>query len=135
MIDLAEGDRRGAFANLAKSLKEKEDYCAAHFKLGELYSEEYKFKDALASFRQAGKGTCVSEPAPFYHQAVTLANLDRKDEAKKKFQEIIAKFPTTQYKTMAISQMNQLNQKMDNEEESLSVNKRQTEVIPNSPKF
>lgn len=135
LIDLAEGDRRGAFENLTKSLKEKEDYCAAHFKLGELYSEEYKFKDALASFRQAGKGTCVSEPAPVYQQAVTLANLDRNEEAKKKFQEVIAKFSTTQYKAMAVSQMKQLNQKTENDEESLSINKRQTEVISNSPKF
>lgn len=135
LIDLSEGDRKGAFDNLAKSLKEKDDYCAAHFKLGEMYSEEYKFKEALASFRQAGKGTCVSEPAPLYQQAVTLNNLERKDEAKKKFQEVISKFPTTQYKAMAVSQINQLNEKTENDDKSLSINKRQTEVISNTPRF
>jgi tetratricopeptide (TPR) repeat protein len=135
LVDLAEGDRRGAFLNLEKSIKEKEDYCPAHFKLGQLYSEEYKFKEALASYRNAGQGTCVSEPAPVYEQAVTLINLERKEEAKKKFQELINKFPKSQYKTMAISQIHQLNSRVENQEETFSINKKQTEVIPSSPKF
>lgn len=135
LVDLAEGDRKEAFNDLEKSIKEKDDYCPAHFKLGQLYSEEYKFKEALASFRQAGKGTCVSEPAPMYEQAVSLMNLERKDEAKKKFQELITKFPKSQYRTMAISQIAQINNNSNNQEENFSVNKRQTEVIPSSPKF
>jgi Tfp pilus assembly protein PilF len=135
LLDLADGDRKSAFENLDRSLKEKDDYCVANFKLGELYSEEYKFKNALVSFQKASKGLCVSEPAPHYFQAVTLANLDRKSEAKKKFQEIMTKFPTTQYHKMASAQINKLNQTSNDGEENLSINKQQTEVISDSPKF
>jgi Tfp pilus assembly protein PilF len=135
LLDLAEGDRKSAFENLDRSLKEKDDYCIANFKLGELYSEEYKFKDALVSFQKASKGLCVSEPAPHYFQAVTLINLDRKTQAKKKFQEIITKFPATQYHKMASGQLNKLNQTSANDEEGLTIDKQQTEVISDSPKF
>lgn len=50
LLALKEGDRKEAFDFLNKSIKKKEDYCQAHFKLGELYTEEYKFKQALACF-------------------------------------------------------------------------------------
>jgi Tfp pilus assembly protein PilF len=135
LLDLAEGDRKSAFENLDKSIKEKEDYCSAHFKLGELYSEEYKFKEALASFRQSGQGLCVKEAAPIYHQAITLVSLERKSEAKKKFQDLLVKFPTSPYKAKAINQIKQLEQNKENDEENVTINKRQTEEISDSPKF
>ena len=77
ILSLKIGDRAEAFDYLFKSVKEKADYCQAHFKLGELYFEEYKFKQALTSFQESSKGTCVSEAAPHYHQALTLMNLNR----------------------------------------------------------
>jgi Tfp pilus assembly protein PilF len=135
LLDIIEGDRKSAFENLAKSIEEKEDFCLSHFKLGELYSEEYKFNDALASFRKAGKGTCVSEPAPLYSQAVALMNLGKKTEAKNKFAEVISKFPRSEYNKMATNQLKQIEQNPQNNDDNISTNTRQTEVIPESPKF
>ncbi|MGZ3807639.1 MAG: tetratricopeptide repeat protein, partial [Bacteriovorax sp.] len=82
ILSLKEGDRKSAFLYLNKSVKEREDYCQAHFKLCELYTEEYKFKEALSSFKESSKGTCVAEPAPLYQQALVLMNLNRFEEAK-----------------------------------------------------
>ena len=131
-VDLAEGDRNGAFENLKKSLIEKEDYCNAHYAMGELYAEEYKFKEALASFKEASKGLCLNEAAPIYQQGVTLLNLDKKTEAKRKFEQVIEKFPKSKFKAMAINQIKQ----MENGpvEENVS-NRRKTEVITDSPRF
>ena len=123
MLNLAEGDRKSAFLYLAKSIKEKEDYCLAHFKLGELYSEEFKYSQALDSFKESGKGTCVSEPAPHYQQAMTLLNLNRTNEAKRKFSEIAEKFSGTRFGTLATLQIKKI---QDNHS---SVNSLQTEVI------
>ena len=127
LLSLAEGDRRETFEYLAKSIKEKEDYCPAHYKLGELYAEEYRFKEALESFRESGKGTCVSDPAPIYQQALTLLNLNRPTEAKRKFQEVQDKFSTTRYGTLSSVQIKKIN----NSEEP-TTRASQTEAIKNS---
>jgi Tfp pilus assembly protein PilF len=127
ILSLAEGDRRQAFVQLEKSIKEKDDYCTAHYKLGELYSEEYRFKQALDSFREAGKGTCVNEPSPLYQQALALLNLNRTGEAKKKFQEVMEKFSSSRFSTLASVQLKKINNN-----EQPTVEARETEVIRES---
>lgn len=125
LLSLKEGDRREAFEYLAKSIKEKLDYCPAHFKLGEMYSEEFRYKQALDAFKESGKGTCVSDPAPQYQQALTLVNLNRTTEAKRKFQEIMEKFSSGRYGTMAGIQLKKLN----NNDDTPTTRATQTEVI------
>lgn len=125
LLSLKEGDRAEAFFNLEKSIKEKEDYCTAHFKLGELYSEEYKFQKALQSFKSSGQGTCVNQPAPLYQQAVTLMNLNRAEDAAAKFKEVLEKFPGTRFSTLANIQLKKIN--MNENQQTLT--KGQTEVI------
>lgn len=125
ILSLKEGDRREAFEYLTKSLKEKEDYCPAHFKLGELYSEEYRYKDALASFKESGNGTCVNEPAPIYQQGITLLNMNKPSEAKKKFVEVQERFSATRFASMAGIQIKKIN----NINEQQSTRASQTEVI------
>ena len=129
LLSLKEGDRRGAFEFLEKSLKEREDYCAAHFKMGELYSEEFQFQKALKSFREAGKGTCVSEPAPLYQQAITLLNLNKNTEAQLKLKEVMEKFPGTRFSTLANMQLKKMNDQDQAVDQQLS---KQTEVIKES---
>lgn len=127
LLALKEGDRQSAFSHLESSLKEKNDYCPAHFKLGEMYSEEYKFQQALKAFKEAGKGTCVSLPAPIYHQGITLLNLNRNDEAQTKFKEVIEKHPGTKFSSMAVNQLKQI---QNNNGEELKMSRgTQTEVI------
>lgn len=125
LLSLREGDRREAFEYLAKSIKEKLDYCPAHFKLGEMYAEEFRYKQALDAFKESGKGTCVSDPAPQYQQALALVNLNRPIEAKRKFQEVMEKYSSTRYATLAGIQIKKIN----NNEETPTTRATQTEVI------
>ena len=125
ILSLKEGDRREAFEYLAKSIKEKLDYCPAHYKLGEMYSEEFRYKQALDAFKEAGKGTCISDPAPQYQQAMMLVNLNRTTEAKRKFQEVMEKFSSTRFGTMAGIQIKKLN----NNDDTPTTRATQTEVI------
>lgn len=127
LVALVEGDRSSAFQYLFKSIGEKNDYCSAHFKLGELYFEEYRFQKALESFKESGKGTCVNEPAPHYQQAMTLLSLNKPIEAKLKFKEIIEKFHGTPFFSLASIQIKKLNESdtRDNIENPIM----QTEVL------
>lgn len=128
VLSLKEGDRRSAYEYLAKSIKEREDYCLSHFKLGELQAEEYRFKEALKSFQEAGKGTCVTEPAPLYQQAMALLNLNRNFEAKRKFQEVVDKFSSTKFGAMASVQLKKIN----NTDSQPTTRATQTEIIRSS---
>lgn len=129
LLSLKEGDRGQAFINLEKSIKEKDDYCPAHFKLGELYSEEYKFQQALKEFKDSGKGTCVNQPAPIYYQGLTLLNLNKNAEATLKFKEVMEKFPGTKYSTLANTQLKKEKQNQEQQQVSRGY---QTEAIPES---
>ncbi|MBC7430098.1 MAG: tetratricopeptide repeat protein [Bacteriovorax sp.] len=127
LLSLNEGDRRMAFDYLAKSIQENNDYCPAHYKLGEMYAEEYRFQQALDAFKESGKGTCVSDPAPLYQIAITLVNLNRPTEAKMMFQEIMEKFPSTRYGTLAAVQIKKISN--SNEEQSI---RTRTELMKQS---
>jgi Tfp pilus assembly protein PilF len=129
VLALKVGDRAESFDYLNKSIKEKEDYCQAHFKLGELYLEEYKFKQALLSFQESSKGTCVNEPAPHYQQALALMNLNRFEESRSKLKELIEKFPKSQFKTLAGIQLKKITSEL--REQTASGN-FQTEIIKES---
>lgn len=125
LLSLKEGDRREAFDYLAKSVKEKLDYCPAHYKLGEMYAEEFRYKQAYDAFKESGKGTCVSDPAPQYQQAMALLNLNRTTEAKRKFQEVMEKFSSTRFGTLASIQIKKIN----NNDDTPTTRANQTEVI------
>jgi Flp pilus assembly protein TadD len=129
VLALEEGDRASAFEYLFKSVREKDEYCQAHFKLGELYNEEYKFKQALLSFKESGKGICVNEPAPHFQQALALMNLGRFEEARIKFKDIMEKFPKTRFNQLAAVQLKKISSELS--EQAVSKN-YQTEIIKES---
>jgi type IV pilus assembly protein PilF len=120
VLALKEGDRKEALEYLGKAVAERDDYCSAHFMLGEMYSEELRYKEALKSFKNASKGTCISEPEPQYQQAMTLLNLNRDAEAKAKFTEIQDKFASTRFSAMAAIQIKKMNNSSNNKEQPLT---------------
>ena len=65
ILALKVGDRAEAFEYLFKSVKEKEEYCQAHFKLGELYFEELKFKLRLPAFERLEAFLFLQQLHPF----------------------------------------------------------------------
>ena len=129
ILALKIGDRKEAFDYLYKSIKERDDYCQGHFKLGELYTEELKFNEALKEFKESSKGTCVKEPAPHYQQALSLMNLNRFEDARVKLKDIIQKFPKTRFYTLAIVQMKKISEEV---KENTATKNFQTEVIKES---
>lgn len=105
---LNKGDRKSAVTYFQKSVAENPDYCSSHYKLGMLMKEEYRFDAALKSFKAATMGTCVIEPEPHLEQALVLINLNRYEEAKAKLNEVMEKFASTRYESLAKVQLNKL---------------------------
>ncbi len=129
LLALRIGDRAEAYEYLDKSIKEKEDYCQAHFKLGELYMEEYKFTQALTSFQESSKGTCVSEPAPHYQQALALINLNRFEEARIKLKMLMEKHGKTRFYSLSQIQLKKIT---DEIREQATLKTFQTETVKES---
>lgn len=134
VLSLKIGDRKTAFEELFKSIKEKEDYCQAHYKLGELYTEEYKYKEALNSFKDSSKGSCVNNPEPHLAMANVLINMNKNAEAKIKLEYIIEKFNKSNLRIIAEKKLKELNRPstdINSEEENELSNAQMTET----PKF
>jgi Tfp pilus assembly protein PilF len=135
ILNLKIGDRKSAYEELFLALKEKEDYCLAHYKLGELYTEEYHFKEAHKSFVESTKGSCVTKPETHYGVAMALINLNRTMEAKTKLQEIINKFPKSNFKTLAEKKIRNLSDDSREEKADLNTNLNTETPVTESPKF
>lgn len=130
LLNLKIGDRKSAFEELFLSLKENPEYCSAHFKLGELYTEEYKYNEAYKSFIESTKGTCVNNPEPHYFVAETLINLNRIEDAKLKLKELSEKFPKSNFKILALKKLKNLNQNSQEANENINPSK-----LTETPKF
>jgi Tfp pilus assembly protein PilF len=134
LLNLKIGDRKGAFEELEKATKEKDDYCPANYKLGQLYTEEYRFQEAYQAYLNSTKGTCVNNPEPHYAVGLSLINLNKMPEAKIKFKEIVEKFPKSNFKILAEKKLSNL--ALGNQSENISTTETITpETNIESPKF
>lgn len=116
-----------------KSVKEEVNYCPSHFQLGLVKYRQRQFTAALTSFKEATMGTCYeSSPGAHYYQALTLTSLKRYNEARMKFDELDARFKTSEYAAKARIKMMELGEieKSNSSEESHALRK-----VPESPEF
>jgi Tfp pilus assembly protein PilF len=86
---------------LKLSLKESEDYCPSHFKLGTIYYSRRHFNKAYTSFREATMGTCLNSPAAHYQQALSLIELKKFTDARLKLDEVQTRFAKSNYAVKA----------------------------------
>ncbi|MBF0315084.1 MAG: tetratricopeptide repeat protein [Oligoflexia bacterium] len=106
LVKNKQGERSKAHEYFQKSIKELEDYCPAHSAIGEIEFERGNYESAYNSFYAASKGACYSEPAPQYYQGLSLLKMRNVLKAKEKFEEIITRFPKTEYAIQAKTQLN-----------------------------
>lgn len=110
LISQIEGNEFESIEHLNRSVAIREDYCPAHFKLGEINSKKQRFKDALKNFKDASMGDCYNYPAPIYEQGRMMIKLRDFSSARDKFTEVTERFKNTPYAKMARVQMEQLAQ-------------------------
>lgn len=91
-----------------KSVADKNDYCPAHYQLGQYYTQKYKYNDALSAYKESIKGTCVNEPASHFELGLTLQRLNRLGEAELKFKEIMEKFPKNKFSVLAKEELSKI---------------------------
>jgi type IV pilus assembly protein PilF len=94
------------YFNLA--LKEAEDYCPAHFKLGSIAFSRRQFNKAHRSFREATMGTCLNSAAAHYHQAMAMIELRKFSDARMKLDEVENRFKKSTYAVKARSKILEL---------------------------
>lgn len=109
LIHLKQGQRLKAIDLLKKSYEENNDYCPSSYQLGMIYKRSYHFSEALKWFQEGSKGTCYSQPAPHFEQAEAMVNLEMYERASQKYREIQERFPKSRYSTMALSQLERIN--------------------------
>ena len=86
---------------LKKSIAENQMYCPSHFKLGQVAIQEKDYYSAVDHFKSASGGTCQKEPIAHYYQAISHLKLRQYESARFKLEEIVSRFPNSEYKRKA----------------------------------
>jgi Tfp pilus assembly protein PilF len=116
-----------------KSIKEESNYCPSYFQLGLIQYEKKQFNLALKNFREASMGTCYeSSPGAHYYQGLTLTSLKRFNEARLKYDELDARFKSSDYAAKARMKMMELN---EIEKNNLTEESHASRKLLESPEF
>ena len=110
LIAIREGNIIQAINYLTQAIAERDDYCPAHFKLGELAERHQNLKKAYIHYQDASKGTCVNLPASHYKQAELLLKMNELDKAQEKLFQIRDQFSTSPYSHMASLRLKEIEQ-------------------------
>jgi len=129
LIALTERNQNEALQLLNKSIREKSDYCSAHFKIGEILREKRQLSNALESFKEASMGVCYNQPGPIFEQAITYAMMKKYTKAEEKYQEIIDRFAKTAYAPLASLELGKIRKDMSNKDQKSSVAKNSKSKI------
>lgn len=86
---------------LEKSIKEREDYCPSHIKLGRFYLSQKKYSKAIKSFRAGSNGLCYKYPNSTYYLGYTWEQISENQKAVNKYMELISSFPKSEFTKMA----------------------------------
>lgn len=119
LIKEAQGFPREAYEFFQESVKINEFYCPAHFKIGEVSFAKQDYQNAMEHFVAATKGVCYEEPAPHYYQGLTFLKLKKDQEAKKKFLDVVQRFPKSEYQSLSKLKLQMLQNVILEEEASI----------------
>jgi type IV pilus assembly protein PilF len=109
LIDLKFNRNQKALEKLTQSIKEKSDYCAAHYQLGALTYKNNNLNESLKHFTNGTKGTCLKNPAPHIKKAQVLIDLNQDQKALFVLRNIIERFPNSRYAILAKRKLRALN--------------------------
>lgn len=108
LVELQRSNYDMAIRRFKQAVEEKDDYCPANFKLGDMAYKRYDFAQALKYFRDASKGSCYNLAEPHLRQAETLIQLKKYTEARLKLADIKTQFKGTRFDTLAKVKLNDL---------------------------
>jgi Flp pilus assembly protein TadD len=109
VLELSRHNHNKAVDYLKLSLKEFPNYCAAHYKLGEIAESRRDYRSAYQKYYDASKGTCINDPDPLIKQAEVLVRLKQKDLAISKLELVMQNFTDTPYYHTAKKMLEDLN--------------------------
>jgi type IV pilus assembly protein PilF len=108
LIEIQKGNEQNAELLFQRALTEKDDYCPAHFELGQLYLKHKDYDRSEESFRQASLGECIKFPAPLFYRAKSLWMLGRLKDAFMLYEKIKTEYPKSEFASEAQKQSEQL---------------------------
>ncbi len=108
LIELKRSNYDKAVTRLKSSIEEKDDYCPANYKLGDLAFNRYDYQSALKYYKDATKGNCYNLGEPHMKQVESLIQLKKYAEARLKLSDIKNQFKGTRFDTLARVKLNDL---------------------------
>ena len=97
LIDLRENRPDEAYKKFEISVKKNKDYCPAYYQMGLSSQRQKSHLEAIKLFRKATRGSCINNPAPLYHMALSHMDLNQHEKAFHELNGIIERFPGNPY--------------------------------------
>lgn len=87
--------------------------CLLHTRIGKIDFELKNYKRALENFSRSIEHPCYLNPEPLYLKGLSLDFLGQYNAARKAYNELTAKFPTTFFSAFAHDRLAQIKEKKD----------------------
>lgn len=107
-LELKVGNSKAAEAFLKRATEENSSNCNAWLALAKLQSKQNRTIDAVESYRRATGGICYGNIQAHFEFAALMKRAKEFDTARKKYAEIIEKFPETRWSLQAKEQLRSL---------------------------
>ena len=101
LVYLKQNKSKQALPLLVQSTKENKSFCSAWFKLGEVAQSLAKKQLAMEALERASSGICYGHVEAHYRLGLSLLEMQDYDGAHKKFQEILDRFPQSNWADLA----------------------------------
>jgi len=101
-------NNKEAISYFNKAIKENENYCPAHYQLGNYYYKNKQYSKAYKKFQDASFGVCYNNPLPHFNQAKALVKLGQFEKARVTLNKIVERFSTTKYSAIAQNKLKEI---------------------------
>ena len=113
LLNLEQGKNKEAISFFKKAIKENENYCPAHYQIGNYYFKKRFYSKAYKKYQDASFGVCFNNPLPHYSQAKALIKLGKFQKARTTLTKLIERFGTTKYSNIAQNKLKEID-KLEN---------------------
>lgn len=113
LLEFKKGDSLKTLSYLSDAIKENPDYCPAHYLEGRVFEAQRNFERAYESFKNSYQGPCYNNPAPHFKAGSMLAKTGKFLDARLKLNEVVERFPTSQYSAFSRNLLRNIKDKAD----------------------
>lgn len=131
LIEFKRGNSIKTLQYIDEALTENSEYCPASYLKGRVFETRREFKKAYEAYKKSYHGSCYNSPAPHYKAGIMLAKSGEYLQARLKLNEVIERFPTSQFVAKSRNYLEMISGEVNKREVSNNKLKKIEEEVKN----